>query len=198
MKRSTIIPCLALCGALLAPALSLAAAPAPVPFEVSCTRPGLQEAVNRYIAAQTKGDLTGLPLSNGLGYWENNAPADVKTGFITKALKIDHHRSLIDTDGCQAFTEVIVTDKAAPYVAGTRIRVNHDKIAEIEIIWTTTGYWLFNADEYLQFLLGELGSHPRGEAQFARRPGPGGQRLPRRVPGKEDRPGALGLSLRAH
>ena len=30
------------------------------------------------------------------------------------------------------------------------LRVNHDKIAEIEIIWTTTGYWLFNADEYLR------------------------------------------------
>jgi hypothetical protein len=151
VKRTALVYCaLALCGALLAPALSQAAAPAPVPFEVSCTRPGLQEAVNRYIAAQTKGDLTGLPLANGLGYWENNAPADVKTGFITKALKIDHHRSLLDTDGCQAFTEVIVTDKAAPYVAGTRIRVNHDKIAEIEIIWTTTGYWLFNADEYLR------------------------------------------------
>ena len=29
---------------------------------------------------------------------------------------------------------------------GTRLRVNHDKIAEIEILWTTTGYWLFNAD----------------------------------------------------
>jgi hypothetical protein len=43
-----------------------------------------------------------------------------------------------------------VTDKAAPYVAGTRLRVNHDKIAEIEIVWTTTGYWLFNADEYLR------------------------------------------------
>ena len=46
---------------------------------------------------------------------------------------------------------MIVTDKAAPYVLGTRLRVNHDKIAEIEIIWTTTGYWLFNADKYLKY-----------------------------------------------
>jgi len=28
---------------------------------------------------------------------------------------------------------------------------NRDKIAEIEILWTTTGYWLFNADSYLKW-----------------------------------------------
>jgi hypothetical protein len=44
-----------------------------------------------------------------------------------------------------------VTNKEKPYVLGTRLRVNHDKIAEIEILWTTTGYWLFNADAYLQY-----------------------------------------------
>ena len=38
-----------------------------------------------------------------------------------------------------------------PYVLGTRLRVNHDKIVEIEILWTTTGYWLFNADAYLKY-----------------------------------------------
>src|SRR5678815_3691955 len=66
-------------------------------------------------------------------------------------MKIDNHRSLIDPSTCQTFTEVIVADKANPYVLGTRLRVNHDKIAEIEILWTTTGYWLFNADAYLQW-----------------------------------------------
>ena len=104
-----------------------------------------------YIAAQTKGDTSGLPLPMGAGYMENAANADINQGVIKKALKIDHHRSLIDTSTCQTFTEVIVTDKANPYVLGTRMRVNRDKIAEIEILWTTTGYWLFNADSYLQW-----------------------------------------------
>ena len=134
--------CLAL-GALLAPILAHA--------EVSCTRGGLHEAVDLYLAAQTKGDLSGLPLAKGIGYWENVAPADIQTGFITKPMKIDHQRSFFDTDTCQSFTEAIVTDKAAPYVFGTRLRVNHDKIAEVEILWTTTGYWLFNADAYLKY-----------------------------------------------
>jgi hypothetical protein len=66
-------------------------------------------------------------------------------------MKIDHHRSLLDPATCQTFTEVIVTNTEKPYVLGTRLRVNRDKIAEIEILWTTTGYWLFNADAYLKW-----------------------------------------------
>ena len=130
-------------GPLFMPALGYA--------EVSCTRGGLQEAVNLYVAAQTKGDLTDLPLAKGVGYWENVAPADIQTGFLKKALKVDHQRSFLDTDTCQTFSELIVTDKNAPYVLGTRLRVNHDKIAEVEILWTTTGYWLFNAEAYLKY-----------------------------------------------
>jgi hypothetical protein len=119
--------------------------------QISCVRGGLQRAVNLYIEAQTKGDASGLPLANGLGYWENMQRIDPAQGLISQPLKIDHHRSLLDEATCQTFTEVIVTDAAKPYVLGTRMRVNHDKIAEIEILWTTTGYWLFNADNYLKY-----------------------------------------------
>ncbi len=142
MKRVTVVCLWLALGAALAPALCHA--------EVSCTRPGLKQAVDLYVAAQTKGDISGLPLAKGVGYWENAAPARIQTGFITKPMKIDHERSLLDTTTCQSFSELIVTDKAAPYVFGTRLRINHDKIVEIEILWTTTGYWLFDADAYLR------------------------------------------------
>ncbi len=133
-----------LSGALLAPAVGFAQ-------QISCVRGGLQRAVNLYIEAQTKGDTSGLPLAAGLGYVENMAPTAIVEGLINTPLKIDHHRSLLDESTCQTFTEVIVTDAAKPYILGTRLRVNHDKIAEIEILWTTTGYWLFNADNYLKY-----------------------------------------------
>jgi hypothetical protein len=142
MKRIALTS-IVLTVALLAPTAGYA--------QVSCTREGLQKVVDLYIAAQTKGDTSGLPLAMGLGYMENAAPADINAGVIKKALKIDHHRSLLDTSSCQTFTEVIVTNKEAPYVLGTRMRINHDKVAEVEILWTTTGYWLFNADSYLQY-----------------------------------------------
>ena len=130
-------------GAMLAPTGAFA--------QISCSREGLQRAVDLYITAQTKGDTSGMPLATGAGYFENIARADINTGIIKKAMKIDHHRSLLDTDSCQTFTEVIVTDKMNPYVLGTRLRVNHDKIADVEILWTTTGYFFFNADDYLKY-----------------------------------------------
>jgi hypothetical protein len=142
MKRISLI-CIVLTGALLAPTAGFA--------QISCSREGLQRAVDLYIDAQTKGDTSGMPLATGLGYMENAAPANIANGVIKTAMKIDHQRSLLDTSTCQTFTEAIVTNKEKPYVLGTRLRVNHDKIAEIEILWTTTGYWLFNADTYLQY-----------------------------------------------
>ena len=142
MKRIALM-WIVLTGVLLAPTAGFA--------QISCSREGLQRAVDLYIAAQTKGDTSGMPLAMGLGYMENVAPADINKGLIKTPMKIDHHRSLLDTSTCQTFTEVIVTDKEHPYVLGTRLRVNHDKIAEIEILWTTTGYWLFNADAYLKY-----------------------------------------------
>jgi hypothetical protein len=119
--------------------------------QVSCTREGLKSATELYIAAQTKGDISGLPLAMGLGYVENFKVTNISEGLIQKAMKIDHHRSLLDTATCQTFTEVIVANKDTPYVLGTRLRVNHALIAEIEILWTTTGYWGFNADNYLKY-----------------------------------------------
>ena len=142
MKRLALI-CLVLTGALLAPT--------PGAAQVSCTRDGLLRAAALYVSAQSTGDTSALPLAAGLGYVENMVVSDVSKGLITTAMKIDHHRSLVDTATCQTFTEVIVTNKEKPHVLGTRLRVNRDKIAEIEILWTTTGYWLFNADAYLKW-----------------------------------------------
>ena len=152
MKR-IILMLIVLTGALLAPTAGFA--------QISCSREGLQRAVDLYIAAQTKGDTSGLPLATAArsdgeieivaGYMENVAPADIDKGLIKTPMKIDFQRSLLDTSSCQTFTEVIVTDKEHPYVLGTRLRVNHDKIAEIEIIWETTGYWGFNVDNYMKY-----------------------------------------------
>jgi hypothetical protein len=139
-------------AALTAPLTSIAQPPPQPPGPVSCVRGGLQNAVDLYIEAQTKGDKSILPLpANGGGYWENAARFDIEQGIINKPMAIAHHRSILDEASCQTFTEVIVTTEAEPYVLGTRMRINHDKIAEIEIVWTTTGYWLFDANKYLEY-----------------------------------------------
>jgi hypothetical protein len=141
---------------ILAPTMSFA--------QVACTRDGLQAATDLYIAAQGKGDPSGMPLAKGLAYMENMEIVDIKSGVIQKPLKIDFHRTLIDPATCQTFTEVIVTDKSHPYVLGTRLRVNHDKITEIESQVTQPGDWLFNADNYFKWSPGEdWGVIPAGQ-----------------------------------
>ncbi|MGH9716872.1 MAG: hypothetical protein ACRD4R_09135 [Candidatus Acidiferrales bacterium] len=129
--------------ALLAPAASFA--------QVACTRAGLKYATNLYLAAQRKGNPSSLPLAKGLAYIENMKEVDIKDGLIQKPLKINFHRTLIDTATCQTFSEIIDADKADPYVIGTRLRVNHEKIAEIEMLITHKGDWLFNAQNYLKY-----------------------------------------------
>ncbi len=126
-------------------------APAATFAQVSCTRNGLQYATNLYLKAQTKGDTSGLPLAKGLAYIENMQEVDIQKGLIQKPLKFDFHRTLIDPVTCQTFTEAIDADQTDPYVLGVRLRVNYDKIAEIELIITHKGDWLFNADNYLKY-----------------------------------------------
>lgn len=155
MRRTKFI-WVVLAGAVLAPTIGSA--------QVSCVRGGLQRAVDLYIEAQTSGDPSVMPLAAGLGYQENMESADINDSIVSTPLNIDHHFSLLDEDSCQTFTEVIVTDEDSPYVLGTRLRVNHDKIAEVEVLWTTTGYWLFNADAYLDYSSSEdWGPIPAGE-----------------------------------
>jgi hypothetical protein len=145
-----------LSAALLSPAVGFA--------QVACTRDGLQAATDLYLAAQAKGDPSALPLAKGLAYIENMQVVDIKSGVIQKALKIDFHRTLIDPATCQTFTEVIVTDKTHPYVLGTRLRINHDKIAEIESMVTQPGDWLFNVDNYFKWSPNEdWGAIPPGQ-----------------------------------
>jgi hypothetical protein len=119
VKRTNFVTlCVALCAAMLIPALGLAQMPKakPKPGDpppgvqatqvpmVSCQRGGLQHAVRLYLAAQAKGDISILPLANGLGYQENMKPADIKTGFLTKPLVIEKSMSLYDDASCQTFT----------------------------------------------------------------------------------------------
>ena len=158
--KHTMLKLLMLSGALLSPMISYA--------QISCTRGGLQRAVELYVDAQGKGDISGLPLAASVGYWENGALADIKKGLINTPMAIDHHMSLLDPDSCQTFTEVIVANEKSPYVLGTRLRVNHDKIAEVEILWTTTGYWLFNANDYLKYSSTEDWSPIPAEARDSR------------------------------
>jgi hypothetical protein len=64
-----------------------------------------------------------------------------------KALPIAHTNSVLDAMRCKTFTEIVVTE-GTPYVIGTRLYVDEGRITRIDSLVTTTGDWLFNANNY--------------------------------------------------
>ena len=116
------------------------------PVSAACTRETLKAITDELLAAQSAGQATFSSLSNTVAYSENRKNMDIKSGILTKALKIDHARSQHDTTQCAAFSEFIVANSAAPYVIATQLRLdNTTKVSQMDTIWTTKGDWLFNA-----------------------------------------------------
>ena len=161
MKLSRLLLA-ALVAVLIVPAIGLAQAKTPPGMDnaaqkpslkvQSCTRDSLKSMTDRYIAAQTKGDISSLPMVQGVHYIENMVSANIKESFLLKPMKFDYVFSAYDTATCQTFTEMIVTNKEAPYIFATRLRVLLNEITEIETLWTTTGHWLFDADAFLKYV----------------------------------------------
>jgi hypothetical protein len=143
VTRAALIRLLAL------PALCIAALQATA--QSSCTRADLQAAVDAYLAAQRTGSTASLPLAAQAKYIDNFAAAQLDQSILKSPLKIDFSRSLFDTAICETFTEVIVTDKAHPYVLGVRTKVANRRIVELETLVTDADDWLFNADNFLKW-----------------------------------------------
>jgi hypothetical protein len=116
----------------------------------SCPRTMLLAAVDSYVTAQEKGDPAIMALASPVKYVENHKDVDMKSGIIETPEKIDFHRSLLDTEQCETFTEVIITDPAHPYVLGTNLRLKDGKIVEIHTLVTDKGDWLFSPKNDLE------------------------------------------------
>ena len=129
----------------LMPAIALLCAPMPVLAKDACTRESLKAATETYIAAQRSGSPAAMPLAASVAYVENMQKAVLSGGILSTPQKIDFHRSLLDTQNCETFTEVVITDPAHPYVLGTRLKLVDGKVAEIETFVTDSDDWLFKA-----------------------------------------------------
>ncbi|TFK18280.1 hypothetical protein FA15DRAFT_267490 [Coprinopsis marcescibilis] len=121
----------------------------PTSVQAHCSIALLKQVTDRYVAAQTAGDVSGLNFSSTGVYTENFQPADIATGILSQSLKIDNAHSIHDTSECSTFTQLVVTDPTHPYVIGTQIRLpSHGgggEIAKVETLVTDQGDWLFNA-----------------------------------------------------
>jgi hypothetical protein len=121
-----------------------------------CTRDSLKQASDAYVLAQSKGAITSY--GNEIPYTENFKTTQIKTGILSKPLKIDHNRTIFDTTACATYTELIITDTSHPYVIGTQIWYagnSTNSVSKWETIVTDQGDWLFNAAGTLKWALTE-------------------------------------------
>jgi hypothetical protein len=124
-----------------------------------CTREILQGTADDYIAAQETADPTNIHAGLWLDYQEQLQPAITSTGVLSKAMKVDFHRVLLDTTACKAFAEVVITDPAHPYVIGTLITngggpgaTGPDFVGGISSVVTDKANgWLFNPANTLKY-----------------------------------------------
>ncbi|KAJ4370494.1 hypothetical protein N0V83_005015 [Neocucurbitaria cava] len=117
-----------------------------VQVSAECTRDTLKAVTDELLAAQTAGQTSFNSLASTVAYSENRKKVDIKSGILSKALKVDHVRAQHDVPQCAAFSEFIVTNSAAPYVITMQLRLDNatSKVSQIDSIVTTKGDWLFN------------------------------------------------------
>ncbi|KAH8888111.1 hypothetical protein GQ53DRAFT_655006 [Thozetella sp. PMI_491] len=124
------------------------------PALADCPRDKLLATTDAYVTSQNSGDLASLQKlfsSSNFTYQENNKVEDVKSGLLSKTLKIDYNRSTADTTACVSYTEVVVTSPI-PYVIGTQIRHNADmSVSMVDTVAATTGSLFFNASQSLEY-----------------------------------------------
>jgi hypothetical protein len=136
---------------LLCSTAALGAANQPTAATTGCTRSRLQETVDAYLNALSKGTPSILPLGTPSRYIENRKEILFGQGIWQKPFSIDFSRSLLDVETCQTFTEIISANSSHPYVLGTRLQVQDGGISEVETLVTDKDDWLFNAANYLKY-----------------------------------------------
>ncbi len=186
-RKSPGAPPLA-CGALLAAAPAFA--------QAQCERADLQAVADGYIAAQTAGVPSKIPMGLWVQYNEQADLASMATGLLSQPQKIDFHRTLIDTTTCSTFTEVVITDPAHPYVLGVRLQARGGQVGAIDMLITDNGDWLFNAANTLKYSSAEKWTEiPEADRDSRETLLAARQRLSERVQ-RQDRGRAVGQPLR--
>ena len=162
MIKNIIRACLMVAGA--AGVLGAVGAHAQPVDHPTCTSAQLNAATTAYVEAQTKGDISKLPLTEKTQYLENMKMIEKGDGLWNTALPIAYTDSFHDPVRCKTYTEIVVTDGGHPYVIGTRLYMNEGKIIRIDSLVSDKGDWLFNANAYKKYASSEdWGVLPKNE-----------------------------------
>ena len=140
-------------GALTAGGLLMAA---PAASAQECTRAILQRAAEDYIATQETADPTNMHMGLWVDYNEQMENATMATGVLSKPMKVDFHRDILDSAQCKIFSEVVIADPAHPYVIGTVVSSGGlggpGQVSNLQSVVTDkVNGWLFNPANTLKY-----------------------------------------------
>jgi hypothetical protein len=110
-----------------------------------CDRQDMQDTADDYMAAQQTADPIKMHMNLWVDYNEQMQNATMSGGLMSKPLKIDFHRALLDTTTCQVFIEEVVTNPARPMVIGSIVNARGGNVSGMQVVWTDKANgWLFN------------------------------------------------------
>ena len=99
-----------------------------------CTREGLKAITDKFFTALEAHNPSSLPLASGVRYTENGIVVAVGKGSWETAGKLTFKRGMMDTQKCGTHTQAIIDENGKPMLYGVRLKVDRDKISEIEAI----------------------------------------------------------------
>ena len=131
----------------------------------ACTRDSLAELADLYIQAQTEGFALRVPTGEWVNYNENFERSSMTFGgVLATPQEIDWHRSFYDTQSCQVYTQMIITNPEQPYVLATIMSTRGAQVNTFDVITSSTDDWLFNAERTLYYASREdWGEIPEGQ-----------------------------------
>jgi hypothetical protein len=100
----------------------------------SCTRADLSAAIDAYYQALAAHDPSMAPLASDVKYTENGQQIQVGDGEWQTAGALKFKRSALDTGFCQSVTESVIADSSGDLVYGLRLKLDNQKITELETI----------------------------------------------------------------
>ncbi len=100
----------------------------------ACTRESLNAITDKFIAALGAHNPSSLPLASGVKYTENGMLVAIGKGAWETAGKTTFKRRMVDTQKCGTHTQAIIEENGKPMLYGVRLRIDKEKISEIEAI----------------------------------------------------------------
>ena len=102
----------------------------------ACTREGLKTITDKFFTALEAHNPSGVPLASNVRYTENGIDVPIGKGVWETAGKTTFKRGMVDTLKCGTHTQTVIEEKdnPKPVLYGVRLKVEENKISEIEAI----------------------------------------------------------------